>query len=127
MVWRVGGPGVSNDRHEGELGSVLGPCAECRGRQQELRLLHALSRDGDEVSWAGEQEYRKFRADMTTVDGVVLYKRRVVVPDLLRRQVLAALHSAHQGVSGMGLRAQDSVWWPGYTRGIQAVREGCMT
>ena len=50
---------------------------------------------------------------MSQVDGVVLYKGRVVVPVALRRQVLDALHRAHQGVTGMNLRAQDSVWWVG--------------
>ena len=60
-------------------------------------LLHALSREGDEVSWSGDlEEYRRYREDMTTVDGVVLYKGRVVIPAALRRQVLSALHSAHQ-------------------------------
>ena len=49
------------------------------------------------------------------------------VPAALRRQVLEALHRAHQGVTGMNLRAQDSVWWPGCTKDIEAVQGGCMT
>ena len=44
------------------------------------------------------------------VDGVVTYKRRLVIPETLRRMVLETLHAAHQGVSGMINRAEQSVF-----------------
>ena len=91
-------------------------------------LLFALGRDDDGALWETElQEYRKFRADLSTVDGVVLYRGRVVVPRVLQPEVLAALHRAHQGTTGMGLRAQESVWWPGYKEDIKRVRDGCVS
>jgi hypothetical protein len=64
---------------------------------------------------------------MTVVDGVALYKGRVIVPRVLRPEVLGALHRAHQGTTGMTLRAHDSVWWPQITVDLQAVRDGCVT
>ena len=43
-------------------------------------LLHALSREDDDELWVGElEEYRWYKAEMTMVDGVALYKGRVVV------------------------------------------------
>ena len=69
--------------------------------------------------------YARFREDLSSVDGVVVFKGRVVVPAALRQDVLRSLHSAHQGSTGMGLRAGSSVWWPGVTADIAKMREGC--
>ena len=40
-------------------------------------------------------EYHKFRNFLSTVDGVVTYKERIVIPPSLRSDVLESLHSAH--------------------------------
>ena len=44
------------------------------------------------------------------MDRVVLFKGRVVVPVSLQKDVLTALHKAHQGSTNMSLRASESVW-----------------
>ena len=71
------------------------------------------------------REYFHHRDHLTQVDGVPLFKSRVVVPAALRPAVLETLHSAHQGVTGMTLRAQSSVWWPGITPQIKETRDKC--
>ena len=71
------------------------------------------------------REYYQHREDLTQVDRVPLYKGRVIVPVSLRSAVLETLHSAHQGVTGMTLRAQGSVWWPGITPQIKETRDKC--
>ena len=71
------------------------------------------------------REYFQHRDHLTQVDGVPLYKNRVVIPSALRPLVLETLHSAHQGVTGMTLRAQASVWWPGVTPQIRETRDKC--
>ena len=64
---------------------------------------------GDDV-WDKELSmYKRFKDEFTSVDGVVLFRGRVVVPVVLRPDVLAGLHRAHQGVTGMSLRTKDSV------------------
>ncbi|XP_052791355.1 uncharacterized protein LOC128225477 [Mya arenaria] len=68
------------------------------------------------------REYFQFKDSLQTVDGVVLYKDRVVIPTCLRQEVLASLHSAHQGVTAMTSRAESSVFWPGITPAISALR-----
>ena len=47
------------------------------------------------------REFHQYRDDLHTVDGVILYKGRIVMPPSLRDEVLQSLHSAHQGVSGV--------------------------
>ena len=69
--------------------------------------------------------FLRYKESLYTSDGVVLYNDRVVVPSTLRPQILKGLHSAHQGVSSMELRAQSIVFWPGMTNDIQKVRAQC--
>ena len=71
------------------------------------------------------QDYFQFRNDLHTVDGVVLYKDRIVIPPALRSEVLSSLHSAHQGVTAMTARAESSVFWPGITPDITTKRASC--
>ena len=71
------------------------------------------------------REYFHHRENLTQVDGVPLFKGRVIIPDRLRPAVLETLHSAHQGITGMTLRAQSSVWWPGITPQIKETRDKC--
>ena len=62
---------------------------------------------------------------MTSVDGVVLYKARIIIPPSLRQDVLSVLHSVHQGVTSMTSCAEATVFWPGITPAIMALRTGC--
>ena len=71
------------------------------------------------------REFFQHRDHLSQVDGVPLYKDRVIIPSALRPLVLETLHSAHQGVTGMTLRAQASVWWPGITPQIRETRDKC--
>ena len=65
------------------------------------------------------------RDDLYTVNGVVLYKNRIVIPLSLRQDVLTVLHSAHQGVTSMNSRAEASVFWLDITPVFIAVHAGC--
>ena len=72
------------------------------------------------------REFWRHREELFESDGVVMFKERVVVPLALRKVVLETLHAAHQGVRGMQLRAERSVWWPGITPDIQRTRDQCV-
>ena len=71
------------------------------------------------------REYHQLRDHLFTVDEVILYKDRPVIPKSPRSQVLSTLHSAHQGVQSMISRAQSSVFWPGITLDIKETRRKC--
>ena len=71
------------------------------------------------------REYFQFRDELSSVDGVILYKDRVVIPPSLREEVLSHLHAAHQGVTSMTARAEASIFWPGITPAIAALRANC--
>ena len=71
------------------------------------------------------REYFQFRDDLHTIDGVILYIDRIIIPPSLREEVLASLHSAHQGVTSMISRAESLIFWPGITPAISATRATC--
>ena len=73
------------------------------------------------------QQYWNIRSGLTVSDGVLLYNDRTVIPPTARSRVLQVLHSAHQGVTGMILRAEQSVFWPGMTGDIKRTRSSCKT
>ena len=56
----------------------------------------------------GIREFFQFKDGLSTVDKVILYNNRTVIPSPLRALILDTLHSAHQGVSCMTSRAESS-------------------
>nr|XP_039271207.1 uncharacterized protein K02A2.6-like [Styela clava] len=50
---------------------------------------------------------------------------RLVIPEVLRTDILRYLHDAHQGVSKSREHAKNSVWWPGLSRDIEKVVRNC--
>ena len=71
------------------------------------------------------KQLHKFRHDLHVADGVVCYKDRIVVPVQLRQQILEAIHAAHQGVTGILGRVEDTVFWPNITNDILGTRGAC--
>ena len=57
--------------------------------------------------------YYRLKDDLYTLEGVPCIDGRVFIPKPLRREVLAGLHSAHQGVSGMKAVSRGRFWWLG--------------
>lgn len=60
-----------------------------------------------------------------TADGALFYRGRPLVPLALRDRALSNLHAAHQGVSRMCSRAEETVFWPGITMDIRNARNSC--
>ena len=71
------------------------------------------------------QPYWCHRNNLSIVDDVLMCENRVLIPPTLPSEVLDSLHSAHQGVTGMGNRARASVFWPGMSSSLQNTRESC--
>ena len=80
-----------------------------------------------EMATMGERfpGYKGVADKLSTVEGVVVYKGRAVVPASLRNSVLEVLHAAQQVVSGMHRRAEACVYWPGMTESIAGARGRC--
>merc|ERR1712082_480155 len=146
------GPDALSRRRVGQVNSggevlrVAGPTCEEEDeielREAGLVALAVGSLAGlvtvEDVKEAGEQDevMVKLRSQVQAgfppdrkllVEGMVMFKERVVIPAALRKVVLETLHSAHQGVYTMQLRADKSVWWPGLASDIRQARNKCVT
>ena len=76
-----------------------------------------------------EQDYLKpyfeRRTELSTEKGCVLWGSRIVVPTVLRKDVLDLLHIAHQGVVAVKALARSYVWWPRINEEIENVIQLC--
>ena len=71
--------------------------------------------------------YWKLRNDLHCVEYVPMFNDRTIIASGMRQQILEVLHSAHQGVYSMGLRAEESVFWPNLWKDLEMVRLACTT
>ena len=55
------------------------------------------------------KQYWRVRDRLRLVESVPMMEDRTIVPASMRSQVLETLHSAHQGVLSLGLRAEQAV------------------
>ena len=60
-------------------------------------------------------------------DNLLLYGKRLVIPEKLRCNVLRYLHDGHQGIAKTRQNAVSSVWWPGIGRDIEKMVKNCIT
>jgi len=73
------------------------------------------------------RDYWSVKERLSSFKGVALLDNRIIVPKLLRKQVLEHLHSAHQGVTNMKARANQCVYWPGMDASIRNYRDTCLS
>merc|ERR1712030_16060 len=77
----------------------------------EVKLMEVVTRGFPQNSYElhdAVKPFHKFRHDLHVADEVVCYKDRIVFPAQLREQLLETIHAAHQGVTGMMGRVEDT-------------------
>ena len=75
-----------------------------------------------------DQELRPYwlhRSELSLHEGCILLGCRVVVPTLLRRDILRALHKIHSGIVQTKALARSYVWWPQLNDDIEALVSNC--
>ena len=69
--------------------------------------------------------YVPFRSELSAIDGLVVFRDRIVVPAALRPEMLDLVHESHQGISKSLENAGTCIWWPGISRQIKNVVSQC--
>ena len=70
-------------------------------------------------------QYWTVRTELSYVDGLLLYRNRIVVPKKLQRETLQKIHSGHQGIVKCHERVLTSVWWPGVLQQLEDFIKTC--
>ena len=114
---------VSSSLQPVDLSSVTAASREDTTIRAVVNMVNtAFPASPDELDPA-VRDFWRIRRDLSASGDVLLYKGRLVIPAALRSRVLAALHSAHQGVTGMRLRAERSFFWPHMSQDIETTRQ----
>ena len=71
------------------------------------------------------QPYFDYRDTLGYENGLILKAERVVIPKVLRPDMMRCLHAAHLGYESMLRRARESIFWPGMPREIKQLADNC--
>ena len=73
------------------------------------------------------QQFYNIRAELSVVNGLLLRKNRIVIPQSLRKEMLKRLHEGHLGIEKCKRRARTSIYWPGINNDIDKMVSSCET
>ena len=65
--------------------------------------------------------------ELTSQDGIIYRGERVVIPAVLRKDMVKRIHSSHLGIEGCLRRARVSLYWPGMDAQIKDYIQSCET
>ena len=71
------------------------------------------------------RDYHQLREHLCSIEGIIIYKDRIIIPPSLRYNSLMALHTTHQGVSSIISRVEALIFWLGATTDIPTTRANC--
>ena len=71
------------------------------------------------------QPYISVASEITVHGRLLLKGNRIIIPSVLRLDILDKLHSGHQGISKCRERARQAVWWPGLSRQLEELVCNC--
>lgn len=69
--------------------------------------------------WLHEQQlkaYSGIRKELSVFEGVILKRNRIVVPQLLRKQILKIVHEVHQGILKTKQFLRARFFWPAWIK-----------
>lgn len=94
---------------------------------KDVELQHVM-RNMDEGWPVGScPRFYHIRGELSAVDGLLLKKGRIVIPQALRRDMLHRIHEGHLGIEKCKRRARESVFWPGINKDIETLISECET
>ena len=69
--------------------------------------------------------YYPIAAELSVENGLLMRGCHIVIPPPLRKEMLARIHTGHQGIVKCRERARQSVWWPGMSRELEELVKHC--
>lgn len=72
------------------------------------------------------RQYYPLRDTLSVQDGLILKGEAVVIPKVLRKEMLNRLHKAHLGFESMDRRARGTIFWPGMRHEIKEFSKNCV-
>ena len=70
-------------------------------------------------------QYFSSKHELTVIDGIILKGDRLVIPKILRPDILHNIHASHLGIEKTKQRARTIVYWPEMTESIEEYIKRC--
>ena len=88
-----------------------------------------------ELGWPQRREavpseirvFYSYRDELTVQNEILFRGNRVIVPAVMRPEVLKKIHASHIGIEGCLPRAREILYWPGMTAAISSACGTCNT
>jgi len=98
---------------------------------KELKLVLEYYFDGWTNTKSNERNelkhFIKIKNDIEISDGLIYYKKRLIVPKTFRRDVLKLLHETHLGFNKTYIIARELFYWPAITSELKSFIGQCKT
>ena len=95
----------------------------CNGQDESLQTLKTTILSGwpaqRDYSPVNIREYWNFRDELSINNGTLFKSSKVIIPRILRPEVMSKIHSSHLGIEACLRKARDSVFWPNMTGDIR--------
>ncbi|XP_058448699.1 uncharacterized protein K02A2.6-like [Malaya genurostris] len=72
------------------------------------------------------KHFLPFRAELSTVNEIVMRNDRIVAPINLRKRIMKLAHIGHPGIERMKQRIRSKVWWPNIDREVEKTVKSCL-
>ncbi len=70
-------------------------------------------------------QFYNVRSELSVADGILRRQDRIVVPQVVREEMLSRIHEGHFGIEKCKRRSRDSVYWPGIISDIEKIVSTC--
>ena len=107
----------------------LAQLQRCMGQERILQTLKTTVLSG----WPEHREkvpvpirdFWSYGEEISIHNGVLFKSHRVIIPTVMRAEILSKIHSSHMGIEYCLRKAKDIVFWPGMSTHIKEIVASC--
>ena len=112
-----------------EMTERLHRLQQCTGQDEGLQTLKTTILTGwpehREHVPLNIREYWNYREEVALHNGVLFKSHRVIIPKVMRPEIMSRIHSSHLGVEACLRKARDSVFWPNMNAEVKEKVKQC--
>ena len=132
---------IPEDELVAQVHMIYNSCAATDDKLQEIKQLTSQDPVLSEIAnfviqgWPSTRQniseqmkpYWSYKDDLSLINGIMFKGQRIVIPKIMRQEILKKLHQAHMGIEKTKLRARETVFWPGINRQNEDMVKSCET
>ena len=105
--------------------ALLTRIASCTESDHEGRMLRDAIQNNRWTAHPLLEPYRPIRENLFIEDDLIFHEQACYIPPPLRGEMLKRCHRSHLARDAMLRRARGAIFWPGLTKDIEILVDGC--